>query len=82
MALIAFFGFRLLHGKLGNLPARILSGAVAEVAMVMGYFLFEGILYGFGPSVVNILPNAVQGVAGLILGCLLARLFEKNKIFS
>lgn len=81
MALLAFYGFKLLHKKTGNLTARIITGLVAEVVMVMGYFVFEGFLYGFVPSAVNIPANAIQGAAGLILGCLLAKIFEKNKIF-
>ena len=77
MALVAFYGYKLTHRKLGNLPARIMSGTVAEIVMILGYFLFEGILYGFGPSVVNIPANAVQGVAGLVLGIILMNMFEK-----
>lgn len=80
MAIIAFGGFRLLHKKLGNLPSRIISGIAAEIVMVLGYFVFEGFLYGFAPSVVNIPPNSVQGVAGLILGIVLIKIFEKSKI--
>lgn len=80
MALIAFYGFKLLRNRIGSLPSRILSGITAEAAMILGYFVFEGVLYGFGPSVVNIPANGVQGVAGLILGCLLIKIFEKNKI--
>lgn len=80
MALVAFYGFKLLHNKIGNLPSRIITGFVAEVVMILGYFLFEGVLYGFGPSVVNIPANGVQGIAGLILGCVLVKVFEKSKI--
>ncbi len=80
MALVAFYGFKMLCGKVGNLGARIIAGVAAEILMVLGYFVFEGFLYGFGPSVVNIPANGVQGVAGLILGCVLVRIFEKSKI--
>ena len=80
MALIAFFGFRMLHKRIGQLASHIISGAVAEIWMVAGYFIFEGFLYGFAPSVVNIPANGVQGVAGLILGCVLVKIFQKNKI--
>ena len=59
---------------------RIFGGVVAEIFMVLGYFIFEGFLYGFKPSVINIPANAVQGAAGLVLGIILVRLFEKNKI--
>ena len=80
MALVAYFGFKLLHKMLGNLPSRIVTGIAAEVVMVLGYFVFEGFLYGFGPSAVNIPANGAQGVAGIILGCLLVKIFEKSKI--
>ncbi len=80
MALIAFYGFKLLHNKLGNLPSRIISGVLAEIMMILGYFVFEGFLYGFIPSLVNIPANGVQGVAGLIIGVVLIKIFEKSKI--
>lgn len=80
MALIAFYSFKLLHKRLGNLPSRIISGALAEILMVLGYFVFEGFLYGFAPSLVNIPANAVQGVAGIIVGIVLIKIFEKAKI--
>lgn len=80
MAIIAYYGFKLLHKKLEKLPSRIISGVASEVLMILGYFVFEGFLYGFRPSVVNIPANAVQGVAGLILGIILVKVFKKNKI--
>ena len=80
MALIAFYGFKLLNKGLGNAPSRIISGFIAEAIMVFGYFIFEGFLYGFAPSVVNIPANAIQGVGNLILGVLLIIAFQKRKI--
>ena len=80
MALIAYFGFRLLHKRISDLPSRIISGAAAEMLMILGYFVFEGCMYGFGPSVVNIPANAVQGIAGLIIGIILTKVFVKSKI--
>lgn len=80
MALVAFCGVKWMHGKLGNLPTRIISGSAAEIIMILGYFLFEGVLYGFGPSLVNIPANAVQGIVGAILGIVLINVFKKSKI--
>lgn len=80
MALVAFYGFKLLHNKLGDLSSRIVSGIVAEIVMILGYFVFEGFLYGFIPSAVNIPANGVQGIAGLIIGVILMKVFEKSKI--
>lgn len=80
MALIAFYCFKLLHNRLSDLPSGIISGASAELFMVFGYFIFEGFLYGFLPSAVNILPNALQGVAGLVISIFLITVFKKNKL--
>ena len=80
MALIAFYGFKLLNKRLGDVLSRIISGISAEITMILGYYLFEGFLYGFIPSAVNIPANAVQGVAGLVLGVLLIKLFQRAKI--
>ena len=80
MAVASYYGFKFLCKRIGNLPSRIISGVAAEIIMVLGYFIFDGFLYGFAPSVINIPANAVQGIAGLILGIILIKVFEKNKI--
>lgn len=82
MALVAYFVCKLLSKKMRQTGARIIGGSLAEIVMILGYFIFEGFLYGFVPSLVNIPANAIQGVAGLIVGLLLVKLFEKNKIFQ
>ena len=78
----ATFAIKGLMAKTGSLTARILSGAAAELWMVLGYYLFEGCLYGFVPSAVNILANGVQGAAGLILGVLLVKALEKSRVIK
>ena len=80
MAIIAFYSFKLLNKKFGNIVCRITSGIVAEIIMVLGYYIFEGFMYGFGPSAVNIPANSIQGVAGIIIGVILIKIFEKSKI--
>lgn len=77
MAIIAFFLFRLLCKKIGNVSSRVVSGVCAEIIMILGYFVFEGFLYGFAPSLVNIPANGVQGIAGIIIGVLLIKTFER-----
>ncbi len=81
MALIAHFCFKGIHNKIGNTPARVIGGALAEIAMILGYFVFEGFMYGFAPSAVNIPANGVQGIAGFIIGLVLVKIFEKSKMF-
>ena len=80
MALIAFYGYEALNKKAGNLPARIISGVAAEIVMILGYFVFEGFLYGFIPSLVNIPANGMQGIAGVIIAVTLIKLLEKSRI--
>ncbi|MBR3933274.1 MAG: ECF transporter S component [Clostridia bacterium] len=80
MALIAYGVFKFLKNKTRKNSARIISGVLAEIIMVLGYFIFEGFLYGFIPSIVNIPVNAVQGIVGIVIGTILIKIFEKNKI--
>lgn len=80
MALVAFYLYKLLSSKAGSTVSRIISGILAEIVMVLGYYVFEGFMYGFAPSLVNVPANAMQGVAGLIIGVALIKVFEKNKL--
>lgn len=80
MALVAYFGFALLKKRTGCTAARIISGICAESIMLIGYYVFEGFMYGFIASAVNIPANAIQGLFGLVFGMILVRIFEKHKI--
>ena len=80
MALIAYHSFHLLRKQHSSLLCRIISGVTAELMMVLGYFVFEGFLYGFFPSVVNIPANSMQGLAGVVIGTALIKALEKSKI--
>ena len=80
MALIAFACFKLMNKRIGKLPSQIIGAVLAEIVMVLGYYVFVGFMYGFIPSAVNIPANAVQGAAGLILGIILVKVFERLKI--
>lgn len=82
MAIVAFEVFKLLSRKLKSLPSRIISGVCAEIVMILGYFVFEGFMYGFAPSLVNIPANAIQGLAGIIVGTLLITVFEKQNVIK
>lgn len=54
----------------------IIAAVIAELFMVAGYLLFESILYGFIPSLVNVPLNAIQGAAAVIVGVLLVKLLK------
>ena len=80
MAFFAFYVFRMLRKKLGDLSTRIISGIVAEIVMILGYYIFEGFLYGFIAALINVPANAMQGVAGIVIGTILMKAIEKSAI--
>lgn len=80
MALLAYGMAKGLHAR--PLTAKLVGGITAEVVMVGGYLAFESILYGFVPSLVNVPVNALQGLAGLTVGLVLVRVFEKYHILD
>ena len=71
-----------MYKRVGNILSRVISGITSEITMVLGYYIFEGFIYGFVPSIVNIPANSIQGVAGLIIGTILIKLFENNEIIN
>ena len=81
MALIAFASLRLMRQKRGGMLFCVIGGVLAEIVMVLGYYTFEGFLYGFLPSAVNIPANGVQGGVGLLIGLLLYKVLDGTKIF-
>ena len=80
MALIVFAISMLMKKYKYKIVPQLIGGVAAEAFMVLGYFVFEGFLYGFSPSVVNIPANCVQGAAGIIIGIILIKAFEKTGI--
>ena len=80
MAFFAFYVFGMLRKKLGDLSTRIISGIVAEIVMILGYYIFEGFLYGFIAAFINVPANAMQGVAGIVIGTILMKAIEKSTI--
>ena len=46
----------------------VVAFVLAEAVMVLGYFVFECFTSGAPAAAAAILPNVVQGVAGVVLG--------------
>lgn len=76
MALIAYGVMKYFGGK-KQIFAEVLGALLAALWMVVGYYVFEGFLYGFAASLVNIPANAVQGTVGTTLGVILFHLMGK-----
>lgn len=83
MAFVGFIVFKLL--KKTPLPviiSYVISGIVAEVIMVVGYFLYEATLLGYGlPAAASIPSNIIQGVTCLVLGTVLVLALGKIPFF-
>ncbi len=84
MALVAFLFAKKIFKKSQGLAGKLVGGLCAELIMISGYFVFEGFLYGgeggFATALLSVPFNAIQGTAGLIVGLLLGKVFEKAKI--
>jgi len=76
MAVAAALLYKALGKKTGAL---VVCGIVAEVIMVVGYFVYEGFLYGFAESATGIPSNLVQAAFGLVLSTLLTLALRQNK---
>ena len=72
----------LLYEKLGRSPAaRIASGVVGEIVMVLGYFGYASMLLGKGLAAAASIPgNIFQGAVGLVVGAVLATVLERAKV--
>ena len=81
MTIIAFGMFNVLSKKTKPLFAKTVGATLAEIWMIGGYLIFESFLYGFAPSLVNVPANAVQGVAGIVIGLILTNILKKSRIF-
>ncbi len=82
MSIVAYTSYNLFSKKIKSVPSRIIAGLFAEILMILGYFVFEGFMYGFAPSLVNIPFNAIQGIVGIIVAVLLIKVIEKTNIFK
>lgn len=73
-----FRAMRGTHGK--TLPAQLVSGVVAELIMVLGYFVYACLLLGEGLAAATSIPgNLVQGAVGLLLAVVLHGLLRRTR---
>lgn len=67
--------------KKDNLLSVIIPGACAEVMMIVGYFIYESLILGYGFGAIANAPfNAIQGVIGLVVATLLFSVLKKAGI--
>ena len=69
-----------MFSKKGKKVYTILGAFLAELIMGVGYYVFEGFLYGFSEALVNIPANLIQGIFGFFGGLVLLGIFNKSNI--
>ena len=84
MAIGCWFVFKAISklGRKMDVFGIILGSIVAEIIMILGYFLFEIPLYGLGVALADIIGNSVQGIIGVISGSLLFSILHKTGIIK
>lgn len=83
MAFAAYLIYKKLSAKFsGKLIPLLVSGVVAEVIMIVGYFLYKAFILGKGyvAAIPSIFSNIGQGVTCLIIATVLFYALEKANI--
>lgn len=77
---VAVVAVAFLH-KERPLWVHIAGMALAEAVMVLGYFLAEWLILGYGLAAASgaVFPNIVQGLSGVIIGAVLLPLMKRVK---
>ena len=61
---------------------RLISAIIGEIVMVLGYFVYESILYGIPGGALALLGNSMQGLTCAIGGVLLVVAISNVKYFN
>lgn len=78
VAYIVYMAFKKINTN--KIVAYVVSGMIAEAVMVVGYFLYESTLLGYGIAAAgSIGSNAIQGVTCLVLGLAAVFVLENTK---
>ena len=82
MAIVAYLIFTALKKtNINKVVAYIVSGVVAELIMVFGYFLYESTILGYGLAAAASIPsNAIQAGTCLVIGCIAIGILEGAKV--
>jgi len=68
------------YGK-GNRYVRGLSAFLAEVWMVLGYFMYESVVIGYGLAAMgSVFGNIMQGMSGFVMSLCLYRMLAMSRL--
>lgn len=77
MAVLSYTMIKWLSSFMNKTIAVIISAALAEALMIIGYYIFEGFIYGFQAALLSMPGNAIQSVAGIVTGTLLVKMYQR-----
>ena len=80
-AILAGASFRALQRRgVARMPSLLASGALGEICMALGYFLYAMIFLSYGPgAIVEVPGNLAQGAAGIAVATLLTPILTDNR---
>ena len=79
MAVVAYYAAKAVPGK--SVVKSVVSGVLAEVVMVGGYFCFEATILGNGlGAAVGIASNLMQALAGIVCAVLIKLILDKKNL--
>lgn len=79
VALIAFFVCKVLTNTKLSVVKYTISSVIAELVMVLGYYLFESVIYSsFVVSLESVPGNLLQGAVAVIAGTIVMSLLETS----
>lgn len=85
MGLVVFYVHKGLAKKGNELTALPVAagGIMAELLMIGGYFLYEGlVIVGFAGAALGIFGNCIQGIFGVVGAVILLKVIKKTKIMD
>lgn len=85
IAVIAALLPRLLNSKsVPKLPVNAVAAAAAELWMMLGYYLYDWVVmgYGFTGAAASLPMNAVQGAVGAVAGCAVMQILVRTKVIK
>ena len=81
MAVVAYYAAKAVPGK--TVVKSVISGVLAEVVMVGGYFCFEATILGNGlGAAVGIASNLMQALAGIVCAVLIKLILDKKNLWK
>ena len=79
MAVLVAALFKAFKNKNTVIPS-IVGSISAEIIMIGGYFLYEGLLFGFKTAMLSVPFNSIQGGVAVVIGVVLVNVMSKTKL--